>query len=705
MQWKPSVVAADFETNGLEYWREDFRVLSSAFSWFAEDGTIKNRFLKGEYETGRQLKIIEEQGIPLAAHNIQFEIGVSKTRFPKVSTSIWQIDTMRMVQNYDNGGKDVKLNPSEMSIEDELDFLEGKKKHSTGLGLQAAISRILPKEWHNHKEIYYKWLRDNRGVRKGQEGANLSQLTDELMEAYNTADTDTTLMLHDTLLKHFAEIGFDWTFDHRLHINECLRFTDAKIRGVKVDREELAVDLGIVESEVNNIVSAFRRHHLADIEQIERDRAEAWVNGVTTDHGKANRRKAAEEKSQAFVKAVSFNSGSTKQLAELYVNRLGIKPTFWTKESKQSSRDRQKNPDKKPFKPNPSFRSVHLPSYGEGGEILQKRQKRQLIVTQQTNLLKLAETDGRWHLDLRACGTKTGRYAGGGGGDVRLNVQGLGRREPLLMSHLVADSGNAFVSVDLASGEPTVVAHYSQDPNYRNACFDMVGKKPYWDTASILQIDDMYLQGASVSPVGVAAMKEAWNTTWSGRGFVEQWLLDSDVIKKDLGRDRAFHKIIILGLMYGLMPRGMVVHAYDNGFDLSLKDAKVFHHAFWNRLYPKVKELGTKLQTVLKRQGALVNQFGYRMTPEQDRLALNYTIQSSVSGIMKILQEKFYHIADYALPVTIIHDELIIQVPTNRIEDCRRDMQLATDSLNADLKWSVNIRTGFVTGNTLYEAK
>jgi hypothetical protein len=123
-----------------EFYREGFRVSSCAFterrngeifSWYAEDednihreleklvgrpfvvhncafterrnGEIFSWYVEGEDNVRAELEKL--QGRNLVAHNIQFEIGVSRCRFPGLNLN-WACDTMRLVQNYDNGGGD-----------------------------------------------------------------------------------------------------------------------------------------------------------------------------------------------------------------------------------------------------------------------------------------------------------------------------------------------------------------------------------------------------------------------------------------------------------------------------------------------------------------------------------------------------------------------------------------------------------------------
>jgi DNA polymerase I-like protein with 3'-5' exonuclease and polymerase domains len=55
--------------------------------------------------------------------------------------------------------------------------------------------------------------------------------------------------------------------------------------------------------------------------------------------------------------------------------------------------------------------------------------------------------------------------------------------------------------------------------------------------------------------------------------------------------------------------------------------------------------------------------------------------------------------------VTVIHDELVVQIPEDKVEHFRGVISEATKTLNDGLNWSVKLRFGFVTGKTLYEAK
>jgi hypothetical protein len=257
--------------------------------------------------------------------------------------------------------------------------------------------------------------------------------------------------------------------------------------------------------------------------------------------------------------------------------------------------------------------------------------------------------------------------------------------------------------MDLASGEPAVTSHYSGDRMYRYATLDGVGERPYYDSNHTLMISDIYLMVASRSPIGKDEVRAAFNATWPAGSFADQWVADDDIIKKSLKTLRQLHKILCLGLGYSMQPRKLVNTAYENGFILSFKEAKEFYNVYW-ALFAKVRELADSLERQIKLDGALINEFGYRLTPEP-RKAFNYLIQSSVSGLIHILTAKLFALAPYSRFVTVIHDEILAEVPTDRLEEFRAAKEAAVQSLNDDLGWTVKIRVGFVSGFTWMDAK
>lgn len=396
MSYRPDVIVIDFETALLtgepstEYYREDFRAISCAFAWTGADGTVRTKYREGEIAIGEELARIKHDGIPLVVHNLPFEYGVCSYRFPGTEGSVL-IDTMRLVQVADNGGKAAHWEVKPQTYDDMLDAVESdedeKPKQSSGLSLVSAASRWLSEDMQDHKAPFYALIRERTGCKQRQEGKNLNALTPDELEAYNVADAKVTLALYRTLLAKFAEDNYDWRLDHELYRGSARRISKAKGRGVVVDRTALVLYKQEVETELARIADNFRETFKREISELETEWFDAWCNELKSERGRQARRDSRQYP--------HFNVGSNKQLAALFVDKLGMQPKFTTETGQ------------------PSFKSAFLNQWGEGGELLKKRRKRLLVLKQCESLLALSEYDGKWHVDLKACGTTTGRFAGG----------------------------------------------------------------------------------------------------------------------------------------------------------------------------------------------------------------------------------------------------------------------------------------------------
>jgi len=361
--FKPSIIAMDFETTGLNYWSPDFKILSCALAWRAEDKSLRTRYLEGE-DVLPALDKIASDGIPVVVHNIGFEYGVTAFHAPSIKDLI-TVDTMRLAQVFDNGGNE--FDPDR------------------GYGLAKCVKRILRRD--NHKTKFYDWLRENAGIKKGQEGANLDALPKSLFIEYNLADAELTLYLFEYITKHFDSIGYSWTLDHSLYQNVSRRISAACAAGVKVNRVKLTENLKTITDEIRDIDLNFRTQFKAEVEAVESLFKDTFVNALKTEVGR-NRRLNQPEK-------WAFNFKSIKHLQALFIAHMNCKPKFFTPKGK------------------PSFTSKHLPSYGTAGKMLATRNSRLLVKQQIESLLELSELDGRWHLSLKTTGTATGRFSGG----------------------------------------------------------------------------------------------------------------------------------------------------------------------------------------------------------------------------------------------------------------------------------------------------
>jgi hypothetical protein len=411
LSYVPAFIVVDFETAedkhaSTEFYRPAFRVVSCAFSWLDQRGQIRSEYTEGENATYYFLERIAKHRIPIIAHNAQFEMGVVGCRFPALAGQLlWHADTMRLVQNYDNGGDDLALETlPPLSLDQQLELLEitegegaGEPKSLAGLGLSKCVQRILRRP--DHKQRAYKWIRENVPECKGKKEARfLNRLPPEMLKVYNIGDTEETLRLYVFITDYFKSIGFDWRRDHALYFNSVRLLVSAKVRGVPVERAQLQANREGVSKEISDIEDAFRARFVEPIGRVERNRLLAEVRERKTLKGRKGFVRRVRRDSDYFVDKVRFNIGSNKQLEALFVNQLGMRPKFRTDKGA------------------PAFRSAVLGQWGDGGLMLQKRRKRLLVLKQTESLLDLSAFDSKWHVDLKACGTSTGRFSGGSHG-------------------------------------------------------------------------------------------------------------------------------------------------------------------------------------------------------------------------------------------------------------------------------------------------
>lgn len=400
----PTHCAFDYETAltsgepSIQFYREDFRAISAAFSW-PEGDALESEFVQGEDEIRLRLEALHRAGTTLIAHNLSFEYGVTRHRF---GLDFEWIDTMRLVQNLDNGGKedysapllvgDAAVPSFEGEEGDELSELLAPPKTKTGVGLTAAVSRILPSLYHNHKDEAYSYIREC-GVKAGKEGANLHLLPLDILARYNIGDSENSWRLYIECTDQFAAMGYDWTNDHLLYVNIVKQVVSAEARGIKVEREKLADHIKVVEAEIEAMEVAFRAKFAEPMKAVTTAMEEAEITKLKSEKGQAKRR------AKYALEPIPFNIGSNLQLAKLFVDQLKMTPQFFT------------------AKGSPSFKSAFLSQWGSGGEILLKRRKRLIVLSHCLALYELSARDGRWHPQLKAAGTKTGRMASGAAGN------------------------------------------------------------------------------------------------------------------------------------------------------------------------------------------------------------------------------------------------------------------------------------------------
>jgi DNA polymerase I-like protein with 3'-5' exonuclease and polymerase domains len=667
MKTDTRVVAIDFEGTGLDYWSPNYRVVSLATVHY-EHGDMPVSWFSNQPEQIREkLLQLSQNGDLIIAHNIAYEYGVVITQFPDIQLN-WYADTMRLCQMRGGWGK---------TIEKQLRF-----------GLEACVTRLLPKECHEHKNEADQWILENirisevkripcrkknvkifgvreRKVKKSEVGKFRKDLPVDILRRYNILDSLQCLRLFWSCYDWFLKERIDWRIDHKIWLPVVLELTKAKIRGVRIARKSLERYIPVLEEKARGVEEKFR----AEVGEV--------LEAFEKQHG-------------------PFNYNSTAQLIKLFVDTMGIEPKLWTEPKKNLKTGLTSAPK-------PSTRAAHLRQFGKAGEVLSQRKKVLKVIEHCQKVLDVSAVDGLWHPDLKGCGTSTGRFAGGGG----LNIQGLARRDKGLMSSFRAPDKKVFISRDLSSGEPTATTHFSQDEHYRACIFDLIGKPPYWKetlAGSVLMCDSIYITGMSFDPAYKDRVRQAWDTTYEGKTFAEKWVEDSDFFKKGVFKEEyKVAKAKVLGLGYGMGPKKLVRVCRDNGTPSTLEACRGFYKNYW-AFFNGLKQLSDKCAEAVQKRGHIVNTFGYVNHPEPHK-AFNALIQSSISGIINVSIQMTTELAPYAELVTVIHDEDIFCIPEDKVEHFREISKQVEEQLNQLLKWSVRVRLGFAVGRDLYSAK
>jgi DNA polymerase I-like protein with 3'-5' exonuclease and polymerase domains len=284
--------------------------------------------------------------------------------------------------------------------------------------------------------------------------------------------------------------------------------------------------------------------------------------------------------------------------------------------------------------------------------------------------------------------------------EIKLNAQGLSRKNSSQQRCFLADEGKVLIAVDLISAEPAVTAHYSRDPNYLDATLHMIGKRPYFAADGLLKIDDIYLMVASRFPSWAKEVRDAFENYYDGVQGFDVWLTNPEKITKGvLKKIRNKSKPLCLGISYGLGPKKMVLVAQANEFDLTIKEARAFRKLYWDT-FSYVKMLGDKLAIQYNSLGHIQNDFGYCLYPSADYKVLNSLIQSSVSGVVDVLSDIVFNKDERFQYVVCVHDEIIFQIPEEDEAELKEVFYKCVDELNDLLKWSVQIRLGWETSKT-----
>jgi len=335
-------------------------------------------------------------------------------------------------------------------------------------------------------------------------------------------------------------------------------------------------------------------------------------------------KRMSELEQEAFgLAGEEFNLGSTKQLQEIFFEKLGL-PVI------------KKTPKGQPSTAEPVLQELAL-DYPLPAVIMEYRGLSKLKSTYTDQLPKqIAPSTGRIHTSYHQAVAATGRLS-----STDPNLQNIpirteeGRR---VRKAFVAPEGYKVMAADYSQIELRIMAHLSKDEGL------------------------------------VTAFKEGLDIHKATAAEVFGGSIDSVA-----DEHRRSAKAINFGLIYGMSAFGLA-----RQLNISRGDAQDYIDLYFER-YPGVREYMDRTRALAAEQGYVETIFGRRLyLPEikasnfqrrqaAERTAINAPMQGSAADIIKramIAVDQWLEESDLDTRVTMqVHDELVLEVPEARLEE------------------------------------
>ena len=335
-------------------------------------------------------------------------------------------------------------------------------------------------------------------------------------------------------------------------------------------------------------------------------------------------KRMSELEQEAFgLAGEEFNLGSTKQLQEIFFEKLGL-PVI------------KKTPKGQPSTAEPVLQELAL-DYPLPAVIMEYRGLSKLKSTYTDQLPKqIATSTGRIHTSYHQAVAATGRLS-----STDPNLQNIpirteeGRR---VRKAFVAPEGYKVMAADYSQIELRIMAHLSEDEG---------PVKAFKEGLDIHKATAAEVFGGSIDSVADEHRRSA--------------------------------KAINFGLIYGMSAFGLA-----RQLNISRGDAQDYIDLYFER-YPGVREYMDRTRALAAEQGYVETIFGRRLyLPEikasnfqrrqaAERTAINAPMQGSAADIIKramISVDQWLMESDLDMRVTMqVHDELVLEVPETRLDE------------------------------------
>lgn len=286
--------------------------------------------------------------------------------------------------------------------------------------------------------------------------------------------------------------------------------------------------------------------------------------------------------------------------------------------------------------------------------------------------------DGKLHPGFNICGTVSYRLSG-----FKPYLLNAPFDEKIVLKNIKCDEGYIGVHADLSAIEPTITAHFSEDPSLLKVFRDGLG--------------DIYLDLALELFPNDRELHEGYNP----------YVPITKEVKARFEKQRKAAKVIQLAVQYTGTKYTVAKNLSKEGFPTTEDIADRYVRAYW-RKFKKVEEMNQRLRHINRQEGHLRNVIGRIIQvpdPEYKDLP-NRFIQSGAHDILVLwvskINAKLKELGLAAQPVLLdCHDSTSWQCPKENVEDLEKVFKQSLDELNKELELSVTIRAEMKRFSTL----
>ena len=327
------------------------------------------------------------------------------------------------------------------------------------------------------------------------------------------------------------------------------------------------------------------------------------------------------EKDIYSLSGEAFNIGSTKQLAEILFDKMGIEPVKKTKTGYSTDVE--------------VLEELALRGIEIAEKLLEYRGFTKLLSTYVEPLPKLADENDRIHTTFNQNGTSTGRLS-----STNPNIQNIPVRTDegiKIRKGFISENNWSLISFDYSQIELRVLAELSKDENLILAykkdkdLHDLTARKIFFKT-------------------------------------------DEEPVTRE---ERSIAKVINFSILYGKTPFGL-----SKELKIPMGDASQYIKTYFEQ-YPKVKKFLENILENAKLNGFVETFYGTRryinninssnknLQAQANRMAVNTVVQGTAANIIKKVMIKLYDEFkndDDIRMLLQVHDELIFEVKDGSIE-------------------------------------